>query len=78
MSKRTYTIPVPYKTSGADGAKISFALGLPAVQADLKRLDPALVEKLKRVGFWHSETFTKAELDSVPQDLWDKLAPHLG
>jgi hypothetical protein len=78
MPKRQYTIPVPYTTTFSDGVKIEMALGMPEVQAALPRLKPALVEKLKRVGPMSHETFTKAELDSIPADLWDRLAPHLG
>ncbi|KAA0117907.1 hypothetical protein CIW48_27290 [Methylobacterium sp. P1-11] len=75
---RRYAIPVPYTTSFSDGMKIEMALGMPEVQTALKRLRPALVEKLKRVGPMHHETFSKAELDSIPADLWDRLASHLG
>lgn len=78
MAKRQYSIAVPYTTSFSDGMKIEMALGMPEVQAALPRLKPALVEKLKRVGPMHHETFTKAELDSVPDDLWAKLSSHLG
>ncbi|MGU3286429.1 hypothetical protein [Methylobacterium mesophilicum] len=75
---RRYDIPVPYTTSAGDGMKIGMALGMLEVQSALKRIRPDVVEKLKRVGVWHHETFTKAELDSIPDDLWSKLAPHLG
>ncbi|MCJ2084571.1 hypothetical protein MKK88_00990 [Methylobacterium sp. E-005] len=75
---RTYSLPLPYTTTSSDGLKIEVALGMPEVQAALPRLKPALVEKLKRVGVMHHETFTKAELDSIPSDLWSQLAPHLG
>jgi hypothetical protein len=78
MAKRQYAIPVPYTTSAADGAKIEMALGMPEVQAALPRIRPEIVEKLKRVGVFHHETFSRAELDSIPGDLWSKLAPHLG
>lgn len=75
---RKYSIPVPYTTNAGDGVKIGMALGMPEVQSALKRIRPDVVEKLKRVGVWHHETFTKAELDTIPADLWEKLAPHLG
>ena len=75
---RQYKIEVPYTTTGSDGLKIGVALSMPEVQAALKRVDPAVVAKLKRVGVFHHETFSKAELDGVPDDLWLKLAPHLG
>ena len=75
---RQYKIQVPYTTTGSDGLKIGVALGMSEVQSALKRVDPAIVEKLKRVGVFHHETFSKAELDSIPSDLWDRLAPHLG
>lgn len=78
MAKRQYSIAVPYTTSSADGAKIEMALGMPEVQAALPRIKPTIVEKLKRVGVFHHETFSRAELDSIPADLWDRLAPHLG
>lgn len=75
---RKYSIPVPYTTSAKDGLAIMAGLEMPEVQAALSRIKPDLVAKLKRVGVFHHETFTKAELDSVPADLWDRLAPHLG
>lgn len=78
MAKRTYTIPVPYTTSSSDGMKIGVALDMPEVQHALTRIDPTIVAKLKRVGIMHHETFSKAELDSIPEDLWQRLAPHLG
>ena len=75
---RKYTIPIPYTTSGKDGLAISMGLNLPEVHAALARLKPETVAKLQRCTFWHHETFTRAELDGVPDDLWEKLAPHLG
>jgi hypothetical protein len=75
---RKYSIPLPYTTSAKDGLAISMGLNLPEVHAALARLKPDLVEKLRRCSFFHHETFTKAELDSVPDDLWSRLAPHLG
>jgi hypothetical protein len=75
---RKYSIPIPYTTSGKDGLAISMGLNLPEVHAALSRLKPDLVEKLRRCSFFHHETFTKAELDSVPDDLWNRLAQHLG
>jgi len=78
MSKRTYNIPLPYTTTSSDGAKIEMALGMPEVQAALPRIKPEIVAKLKRVGIIHNETLSHAELDSIPSDLLNKLAPHLG
>jgi|UPI0004661427 hypothetical protein len=78
MAKRQYAIPVPYTTSAADGMKIGIALDMPEVQAALPRIRPAIVEKLRRVGVFHHETFSREELDSIPADLWNQLAPHLG
>lgn len=75
---RRYTIPVPYTTTGRDGLAISMGLNLPEAHSALARLKPEVVAKLQRCSLWHSETFTKAELDSVPDDLWNRLAPHLG
>lgn len=75
---RQYKIPVPYTTSGKDGIAISMGLNMPEVHAALKRIDPAIVAKLQRCSLFHHETFSKAELDSVPDDLWSKLASHLG
>lgn len=75
---RHYAISVPYTTTASDGLKIEAALGMPEVQAALKRIDPAVVAKLKRVGIMHHETFSRAELDSIPTDLWNRLASHLG
>jgi hypothetical protein len=75
---RKYSIPIPYTTSGKDGLAISMGLNMPEVHAALSRLRPDLVAKLQRCSFFHHETFTKAELDSVPDDLWSQLAPHLG
>ena len=75
---RHYTIPLPYTTTAKDGLAISAGLDMPEAHSALARLKPALVEKLKRCGVFHHETFTKAELDSVPDDLWAALAPHLG
>lgn len=75
---RHYTITLPYTTTGKDGLAISMGLNLPEVHAALSRLKPEIVAKLHRCSFWHSETFTKAELDTIPGDLWDRLAPHLG
>lgn len=78
MASRRYTIQIPYTTSAKDGLAISMGLNLPEVHSALPRLKPEIVAKLQRCSFWHSETFTKTELDSVPDDLWNKLAPHLG
>ena len=75
---RKYSIPVPYRTTASDGVKIGLALSLPEVQAALKRIRPDVVAKLQRVGVFDHETFSQAELDSIPGDLWDRLAPHLG
>jgi hypothetical protein len=51
---------------------------MPQVHTALSRLKPDLVAKLQRCSFMHHETFTRAELDSIPEDLWQALAPHLG
>jgi hypothetical protein len=75
---RKYSIPVPYTTSAKDGIAISMGLNLPQVHDALGRLKPEVVAKLRACSFWHHETFTKAELDSVPDDLWKALEPHLG
>ncbi len=78
MAKRTYTLKLPYTTGFWDSAKIRLGLGMPEVQAALKDLSPGLVAKLKSVGPTNPVTFTKADLDSIPDNLWAKLAPHLG
>lgn len=78
MASRTYAIPLPYTTTSSDGLKIEAALAMNGADAVLARLKPPLVAKLKRVGIMHHETFSKAELDSIPADLWDRLAQHLG
>jgi hypothetical protein len=75
---RKYTIALPYRTSFWDSAKIRIGLGLPEVQAALKRLPPALVAKLQSVSPSHPVEFSKADFDSIPEDLWAKLAPRLG
>lgn len=75
---RQYTIPLPYRTSFWDSAKIRLGLGMPEVQSALKRLKPALVAKLQSVSPSNPVTFTRADFDSIPDDLWAKLAPHLG
>jgi len=75
---RHYDIKLPYRTSFWDSAKIRIGLGRPEVQAALKRLPPALVAKLQSVSPAHSTEFTKADFDSIPDELWAQLAPHLG
>lgn len=75
---RQYTIALPYRTSFWDSAKIRIGLGRPEVQAALKRLPASLVAKLQSVSPAHPVTFTKADFDSIPDDLWNALAPHLG
>lgn len=75
---RTYPFATPYTVSAAQGALISMALNTKHVHDALPRLDPALVAKLRECSFFHHPTFTKAELDSIPLDLWQQLKPHLG
>jgi hypothetical protein len=75
---RKYAIALPYRTSFWDSAKIRIGLGLPEVQAALKRLPAPLVAKLQSVSPANPVTFTKADFDSIPDDLWRALAPHLG
>ncbi|MCJ2085488.1 hypothetical protein MKK88_05700 [Methylobacterium sp. E-005] len=75
---RQYPFPLPHKISPAEGATISMALNMKAVHDALPRLPAALVAKLQTCSLFTHPTFTKAELDSVPDDLWLKLAPHLG
>lgn len=75
---RQYPFPTPYTVSAAQGALISMALNTKQVHDALPRLDPALVAKLRECSFFHHPTFTKAELDGIPADLWAALAPHLG
>lgn len=75
---RRYPFALPYTTSAKDGLAISMGLNLPQVHAALPRLKPDLVAKLQRCSVFHRETFTKAELDNIPQDLWDAIAPHIG
>jgi hypothetical protein len=75
---RHYAIALPYRTSFWDSAKIRIGLGLPEVQSALKRLPPALVAKLQSVSPAHPVEFSKADFDSIPDDLWAKLAPRLG
>lgn len=75
---RQYKIPVPYTTSGKDGLAISMGLNMPQVHAALSRIKPEIVAKLQRCSLFHHETFSRAELDSVPDDLWKQLEPHLG
>lgn len=75
---RQYTIKLPYRTSFWDSAKIRLGLGMPEVQAAMKRLPAPLVAKLKSVSPSHPVEFSKADFDSIPDDLWAKLAPELG
>lgn len=75
---RKYPWALPHTISAGEGLAISYGLNLPQVHAALPRLKPDLVAKLQRCSFWHHEAFSKAELDSVPDDLWAALAPHLG
>ena len=75
---RKYPFALPYTTTAKDGLAISYGLNLPAVHAALPRLKPKLVAKLQRCSVFHSETFSKAELDGIPDDLWARIAPHIG
>lgn len=78
MARRLYLIPVPYTTTARDGLAISMGLNLPSVHDALPRLRPEIVAKLQRCSFFHSETFGKDELDSIPDDLWAVVSPYLG
>lgn len=75
---RQYPFALPYTVTALQGAAISVGLNSKEVHDALPRLKPALVSKLRACSLFHHETFTKAELDSIPADLWDRLAPHLG
>lgn len=75
---RQYPFQLPHTITATEGVAISMGLNMPQVHAALPRLKPELVAKLQRCSLFHHETFTKAELDSIPEDLWVKLAPHLG
>jgi len=75
---RKYPFSLPHKISAGEGATISMALNMKPVHDALPRLKPELVAKLQACSFFNHPTFTKDELDSIPADLWDKLAPHLG
>ena len=75
---RQYPFSLPHTTSAKEGFAISMGLNMPQVHDALPQLKPDLVAKLQRCSFWHSETFTKADLDGIPDSLWTKLAPHLG
>lgn len=75
---RQYPFPLPYTVTAGQGALISMALNSKQVHDALPRLKPELVTKLRACSLWHHETFTKADLDSIPDALWAQLAPHLG
>ena len=78
MAARQYPFALPHQTTAAEGAAISIGLNMREVHDALPHLKPDLVAKLQRCSLFHRETFTKADLDSIPDALWARLAPHLG
>lgn len=78
MAARKYPFALPHKVSPGEGAAISVGLNLKQVHDALTHLNPALVTKLQQCSLFNHPTFTKADLDSIPDDLWAQLAPHLG
>lgn len=75
---RKYAIKFPYEVSGVLGAGVSMALNSKEVHDALPRLKPAVVTKLRACSFWHTVSFTKADFDSLPDDLWAQIAPYIG
>lgn len=74
---RKYTIQFPYEVSGLKGSMVSAALNSKEVHDALPRLKPALVKKLRACSFFHEESFSKADFDGIPEDLWAKLSKYL-
>lgn len=75
---RKYAISFPFVVTGLKGSLVSAALNSKEVHDALPRLKPKLVAKLRACSFFHEESFSKADFDGIPEDLWVKLAPHLG
>lgn len=75
---RKYPFALPYTVTASQGALISLAMNTKQVHDALPRLKPEVVAKLRACSFFHHETFTKDDLDSIPADLWAQLATHLG
>lgn len=78
MPHRTYHITFPFKPSFTQALAIEAGVRKPEFQPTLAKLKPALVSKLHAVTPFDPQQFTKADFDSLPDDLWAKLAPHLG